>query len=313
MSESESFPFPAPSPRRERIGRHVVLLALTVVTTTFMGAFHYLSFSLGLDAQQPIGDSLFRDPMFYARGVWYSATVLAILGCHEMGHYLACRYYRVNASLPYFLPLPPPLLTGTLGAFIRIRDRIPSRVALFDIGIAGPIAGFLVALPALFLGIAMSTVEPIPEDFIGYELGEPLLFQAAAWLVWGDLPDSMTINLHPMGFAAWFGLFATALNLFPIGQLDGGHVTYAVLRRRSIYVTLATGCLALGLVLFSRSWLLWCAVMLVMLLLVGPHHPPTANDDVPIGRLRIGVALLGLLMLIVCFTPAPLEVFVMGQ
>ncbi len=221
-------------------------------------------------------------------------------------------YYKVDASLPYFLPAPLPL-TGTLGAFIKIRERIPSKVALFDIGIAGPIAGFVIAVPALFWGLALSTVETLPDDFTGMELGEPLLFRAAAWLVWGDVPDGMSINMHPMGFAAWFGLLATALNLFPIGQLDGGHVAYAVLGRRSVFVTIVTICLALGLVFVSMSWLVWSVLMLVMLFVMGPHHPPTLNDEVRIDANRLVIAVFGLIMLIVCFTPAPLEPFVMGQ
>ena len=155
----------------------------------------------------------------------YSGTILAILGCHELGHYFACRYYDVDASLPVFLPVPPPFLTGTLGAFIRIRQPIPSKRMLFDIGIAGPIAGFLVAVPALFIGVAMSHVVRIPENTGGMvELGEPLLFKLASWMWWGTQPDGYSLNMHPVAFAAWFGLLATALNLFPIGQLDGGHI-----------------------------------------------------------------------------------------
>ena len=148
-------------------------------------------------------------------GGWaYSVTILAILGCHEFGHYFACRYYDVDASLPYFLPLPIPL-TGTLGAFIRIREPIPSKRMLFDIGIAGPIAGFLVAVPALFFGVALSTVAPIGPEEGQLWLGEPLLVQLASRVLWGSIPDSQTLLLHPIGFAAWFGLLATALNLFP--------------------------------------------------------------------------------------------------
>jgi membrane-associated protease RseP (regulator of RpoE activity) len=311
MSERDPFPLPPVVPPRDRVGLHVLLLVLTMVTTTFVGALHYFGFTLGFGNDAAVALPL-RDSWFYLRGLWYSGTVLAILGCHEMGHYLACRYYKVDASLPYFLPAPLPL-TGTLGAFIKIRERIPSKIALFDIGIAGPIAGFLIAVPALFWGLALSTVERLPENFTGMELGEPLLFRAAAWLVWGDVRDGMSINLHPMGFAAWFGLLATALNLFPIGQLDGGHVAYAVLGRRSVFVTIVTICIALGLVLVSMSWLVWSVLMLVMLFVMGPHHPPTLNDEVRMDRGRLLIAVFGVIMLIVCFTPAPLEPFVMGQ
>lgn len=301
-----------PPRRRDRVWLHVLLLVLTVVMTTLVGASHFFGFSQGFNAEAVVLPD-FRDPAFYLAGLWYSATILAILGCHEMGHYVACRYYRVDASLPYFLPAPLPL-TGTLGAFIRIRARIPSRVALFDIGLSGPIAGFVVAVPALFIGLSLSAIERLPEDFSGVELGEPLLFRAAAWLIWGDVGDGMSINMHPMAFAAWFGLLATALNLFPIGQLDGGHVAYAVLGRRSSIVTLAMILVAVALTaLVSISWLVWTILMVVMLLAIGPHHPPTLDDEVPLGTARLVLAVVGLIMLIVCFTPAPIEPFVTGQ
>lgn len=296
---------------RDRVWLHALLLVVTIITTTLVGGLHHFGFTQGFSTEAVVLPD-FSGAAFYLSGLWYSATILAILGCHEMGHYVACRYYRVDASLPYFLPAPLPL-TGTLGAFIRIRARIPSRVALFDIGLSGPIAGFVVAVPALFLGLALSVVEKVPEDFQGMELGEPLLFRAAAWMVWGSLPDGVSINMHPMAFAAWFGLLATALNLFPIGQLDGGHVAYAVLGRRSSLVTLTMIALAVGLTVFSSSWVVWTILMVLMLFALGPHHPPTLDDTVPLGRGRLMLAFVGVAMLIVCFTPAPIEPFVTGQ
>ena len=288
-----------------------MLFLLTVVTTTFVGGLHYFFFDRGFNAGDV--DTLnLGDPTFYLSGFWYSLSILAILGCHEMGHYVACRYYRVDASLPYFLPAPLPL-TGTFGAFIRIRSRIPDKKALFDIGLAGPIAGFVVTVPVLFIGLALSRVERLPETFSGQWLGEPLLFQAASWLVWGNLGEGMTINTHPMAFAAWFGLLATALNLFPIGQLDGGHVAYAVLGPRATLVSLATICMAIGLTVVSTSWIVWTILMVVMLLVIGPRHPPTLDDTTPLDRGRVLLAIVGLIMLIVSFTPAPIEPFVTGQ
>jgi membrane-associated protease RseP (regulator of RpoE activity) len=208
--------------------------------------------------------------------------------------------------LPFFLPVPL-LLTGTLGAFIRIREPIPTKRMLFDIGIAGPIAGFLVAVPALFLGLAMSHVVKLPADFTGFELGEPLLFKAASTLLWGTPPDGYSLNLHPMAFAAWFGLLATALNLFPIGQLDGGHISYAVLGRRSTYVTMVMIGVAVGLAYFSSSWLVWTGLMVAMLVMFGPRHPRVFDEDVPLDRTRVVLAIVALAMLVVCFTPAPIE------
>src|SRR5688572_10664024 len=212
----------SPPVRRERRWLHVVLLLLTIFTTSYVGGLHYLSFQSGF------GGGVFPAAFgsFLVSGLWYSVSILAILGAHEFGHYFACRYYNVDASLPYFLPAPLPL-TGTLGAFIRIRQTIPGKRELFDIGIAGPIAGFVVAVPVLLIGMSLSRLTPLPADTRGFvELGEPLLFRVAAWLFWGTPPDGFSINMHPMAFAAWFGLLATALNLFPIGQLDGGHISY---------------------------------------------------------------------------------------
>ncbi|MFN2445174.1 MAG: site-2 protease family protein [Vicinamibacterales bacterium] len=300
-----------PSEFRERKWRHIALLALTVVTTTVVGMEHYAGFALDFGADAQGLDDQLSSPLFYLRGLWYSLTVLAILGCHEMGHYAFCRYYRVNASLPYFLPAPLPL-TGTLGAFIKIRSRIPSKIALFDIGIAGPIAGFIVAVPALFVGLSLSRVVAVPDNMTGLELGEPLLFRMVAYLVLGDIPDGSTINMHPMAFAAWFGLLATALNLFPVGQLDGGHISYAVLGRRSTWVTLGMVIVAIALTAISWSWLTWTGLLILMLFIVGPHHPPTLNDQVPLDRARLWLAALALIILVLCFTPAPIEPFVTG-
>jgi membrane-associated protease RseP (regulator of RpoE activity) len=288
---------------QDRVWRHVVLLLLTVATTTLAGGSHFLSFQSDLGAR----DVAVNATDFLLNGFWYSGTILAILGCHELGHYFACRYYDVDASLPFFIPAPLPL-TGTLGAFIRIREPIPSKRMLFDIGIAGPIAGFVVALPALFIGLGMSRVVQLPDDFVGLSLGEPLLFQGASRLLFGVPPDNYSISLHPMAFAAWFGLLATALNLFPIGQLDGGHISYAVLGRKSSHVTLGMVIVAVVLTVFvSTSWLVWTGLMIVMLVLFGRHHPRTYDDHEPLDRTRVVLAVVALIMFAVCFTPAPIE------
>ena len=293
-----------PRPKfQDRVWLHVLLLALTIVTTTLVGADQYAGFLADFRRSSTL-------PMPVAgiilRGFWYSGTILAILGCHELGHYLACRYYNVDASLPYFLPVPISI-TGTLGAFIRIREPIPEKRMLFDIGIAGPIAGFLVAVPALFFGVAMSHVVQVPPDFVGLELGEPLLFKIASWLFWGSPPKGYSLNMHPMAFGAWFGLLATALNLFPIGQLDGGHISYSVLGQRSTYVTFVMLGVALALTLVSSSWIVWTGLMMVMLFMVGPRHPRVFDEDVPLDRARLLLALFALIMFILCFTPAPIQ------
>ncbi len=288
---------------QDRVWLHAALFLATVATTTFVGMYQYAAF-ITETAGRPVRFSFFA---LLVRGGWYSATILAILGCHELGHYFACRYYDVDASLPYFLPVPVTL-TGTLGAFIRIREPIPSKRMLFDIGIAGPIAGFLVAVPALFVGLAMSRIVPMPAEFHGLSLGEPLLFKLASWMFFGSPPDGYYVNMHPMAFAAWFGLLATALNLFPIGQLDGGHISYAVLGRRSTLVTLVMICVAIVLAAFvSMSWVVWTLLLIVMLIAFGPRHPRTIDEHVPLDRTRMLLALFALFMFVVCFTPNPIE------
>jgi membrane-associated protease RseP (regulator of RpoE activity) len=288
---------------QDRVWLHGLLFLLTIVTTTLVGADQYAGFLA--DFKQP-GPLPMTVSALLLRGFWYSGTILAILGCHELGHYFACRYYGVDASLPYFLPVPISI-TGTLGAFIRIREPIPQKRMLFDIGIAGPIAGFLVAVPALFFGVAMSHVVKMPENFVGLELGEPLLFKAVSWLLWGSTPDGYSLNLHPMAFAAWFGLLATALNLFPIGQLDGGHISYAVLGPRSTIVTFVMLGVAMVLTFFSASWIVWTGLLMVMLFMVGPRHPRVFDEEEPLDRARLVLALCAVVIFVLCFTPAPIQ------
>jgi membrane-associated protease RseP (regulator of RpoE activity) len=311
----EFVPPPLPPPHG-RLSVQVALFALTFLTTTVAGTMHYAGFAEAADPSASGSADIIRalsSPAYYLNGLWYSLTILAILGCHEMGHYILCLRYGVTATRPYFLPVPPiPFLTGTLGAFIRIKARIPDKVALFDIGVAGPIAGFVVAMPLLALGLMLSRVQKLTADPEGLMLGEPLVFRLVAWLIFGDVASSTdySISLHPMAFAAWFGLLATALNLFPISQLDGGHIAYAVFGRRSTIITFATIALAIGLTFVSSNWIVWTALMLTMILVVGPHHPPTLDDDIRLGPGRLLVAAIALAMLIVCFTPAPISEFV---
>jgi membrane-associated protease RseP (regulator of RpoE activity) len=279
-------PVPVWQPRlkfQDRRWRHALLFAITIATTSSFG--------------------------------WsYSLTILTILGAHELGHYLACRYYDVDASLPYFLPfLPAPFsLTGTLGAFIRIREPIPYKRWLFDIGIAGPIAGFLVAVPALFIGVARSQIAFItPGDHLF--LGEPLLFKLATRIIWGNVPDTQTLVADPIAFAAWFGLLATALNLFPIGQLDGGHISYAVLGRRSTYVTVGMIGVAIVLSYRSASWIVWTVLVVGMLVAFGVRHPRVIDEDMPLDRTRQVLAVFAAIIFALCFTPAPIQQLFAGR
>ena len=291
-----------PQKFQDRRWLHVTLFVATCITTTLAGAGHYLGFLADYGPRVPsIG--LTRA---LSGGLWYSATILLILGAHELGHYIACRYYQVDASRPFFLPLPIGP-TGTLGAFIRIREPIPTKQMLFDIGAAGPFAGFVFAVPALFLGIAMSHVTKVPAGFEGVDLGEPLLFKAASYLVWGTIPDGYSINMHPMAFAAWFGLLATAINLFPAGQLDGGHISYAVLGRKSSNVTVGAVATAICLAYFSTTWVIWSTLMLVMMYTTGRHHPRTSDEETPLDPARRWLALAALIVFVLCFTYAPMQ------
>jgi membrane-associated protease RseP (regulator of RpoE activity) len=287
-------------------GTHIFLLILTLITTTLVGGDRYLNFvqDFGrVTVSMGIWDKL-------AHGLWYSATIIAILGAHEMGHYFACRRYKVDATLPYFLPLylgPGGLQIGTLGAVIRIREAFPSRKVLFDVGVAGPIAGFVILVPALLLGMYLSQVTVSPPPEMLRLIGKPLLFRAVRWLVFGPIPDGSIVNLHPMVWAAWFGMLATALNLLPFGQLDGGHITYATLGRVSTTISMATVILAVVMTYFSLTWLLMTTLMLVMLFVFGPRHPPVLNEYEPLDNRRRAVAVFALAMLVLCFTPFPLE------
>jgi membrane-associated protease RseP (regulator of RpoE activity) len=241
-------------------------------------------------------------------GFAYAIPLLTILGAHEFGHYWYCRRHNVDASLPYFLPAPIPL-TGTIGAVIRIKEPFPSTRALFDIGVAGPIAGFVVLLPFLYWGLGHSTIARAPanEDLIYF--GEPLLLKAIAWWHFGTLKDGLDIFLHPVGFAAWFGMLATALNLLPFGQLDGGHIAYAVFGHRARFVSIATLVATVLLTLVSFSWISMAILMLVMAFFLGVRHPRVVSDEVPLDTSRRLVALAALLIFVLCFTPVPIEVF----
>ena len=290
-------PEPPPAARpRSRPLVHLVLFLATLFTTTVAGSCHYAGFAADFTQNFP--------EFSFIQGGWFSLTLLAILGAHEFGHYFACRYYGVDATLPYFLPAPLAL-TGTVGAVIRIRQPIQTKPVLFDVGVAGPIAGFVVAVPALFLGLHLSRVVPLPTEFVGMSLGEPLLFQWAASLIWGAAPEGYSINLHPMGLAAWLGLLLTALNLFPIGQLDGGHIAYAVLGRRSTVVSLGATVTVVALVFLSWSWIIWALLMIAMLVFLGPRHPRTHDEDVPLDSGRLLLAAVAVAIFAVSFTPAP--------
>jgi membrane-associated protease RseP (regulator of RpoE activity) len=301
---------------RTRVARHIILLALTFITATITGAAQ--SITLDIDS---LADFLFGSyralieltlagdltPLF--NGLLFSTTLLLILGAHEMGHYLACRYYGIRATLPFFIPAPPYPLTpfGTFGAVIKIKDPMWSRRALFDIGIAGPLAGFVLAIPASLAGLFMAQPAESTNRPGAVIFHDPLLFRLIIETF--DLPRLFTWN--PFYWAAWGALLVTALNLFPVGQLDGGHVLYAVLGRRLhkwISWIVCIGVITLAttswLVYESPIWFLWAGVLL-FLAKIG--HPPTMRGE-PLGKGRITLAVVALIVFLLCFMPFPIEI-----
>jgi membrane-associated protease RseP (regulator of RpoE activity) len=235
-------------------------------------------------------------------GPAFSLALMTTLTAHELGHYFQAKRYGVPASLPYFIPMPLTPV-GTMGAVILMKPGLGDRRTLFDIAITGPLAGMIPAVCFSILGLRWSQVVEITDQTSGLKLGEPLLFQWMAYLSFGNLPEGHDIVLHPVGFAGWVGLFITALNLIPIGQLDGGHILYALLLRRAHLF--ARGLLVAAIIAVV-IWGYWGWTLMILLLLVmGAIHPATANDDVPLGN---GRAVLGwgcLLFVLVGFTPVP--------
>jgi membrane-associated protease RseP (regulator of RpoE activity) len=276
-------------PRRGIPLLNAALLGATLITTAAAGAVWD-----NADIQS--------HPGTIVRGLPFGLTLLAILLVHEAGHYLMCVRHGVNASLPYFVPAPPLFpLVGTFGAFIRIRSRFPNRKALFDIGAAGPWAGFVVALAAVIIGLGRSTIRTAPLDS-AVELGDSLLLKLITWLML-DV-DPMYVELHPIALAGWFGLFVTSLNLIPVGQLDGGHVLYAAFgRTRFLPSLLVAFLLWLGLTGWP-GWVMW-ALILTALTMLG--HPTTNDDPRPLDAPRFVGALATLAMFVLTFVAEPLR------
>jgi membrane-associated protease RseP (regulator of RpoE activity) len=281
---------------------NIALFLLTICTTLFVGTFLMADFNRPLASQEmpEILRGLWRNPAIFLSGLPFSIAIMTILFAHEMGHYLTCRYYGIDATLPYFVPMPLSPV-GTMGAFIRIKSPIHNRPALLDVGVAGPIAGFVLAVPTLVIGLMLSRfVAETPQS--GFGIGEPLIFKIAAHLLGKTPPPGMELYIHPIGFAAWFGFFATAMNLLPAGQLDGGHISYALFRglHQRISLAFVVTLVPLG-AFFWRGWFVWTA----LLLFLGLRHPVTLDDSTPLDRRHIWLGWIALAMFVLCFTPIP--------
>jgi membrane-associated protease RseP (regulator of RpoE activity) len=240
-------------------------------------------------------------------GPAYSITVILILLGHEMGHYLMSRRYGIRSTLPYFLPFPLSPF-GTLGAVIRMESATSSRKALFDTGVAGPLASLLLSIPAIVIGLILSEV--IPTSHLGegtIRLGDPLLFSFVQRLVLGEVGENFDILLHPIGYAGWVGLFVTALNLLPVGQLDGGHIVYALFgsKSRAIFLV-AIAVMAFITIFYNPGWFL----LLILIILFGFRHPAPLDDQTPVDGKRKWIGGLIFLAFLLSFTPAPFPQFV---
>jgi membrane-associated protease RseP (regulator of RpoE activity) len=231
----------------------------------------------------------------------YSFAIMSILLSHEMGHYVMCRRHKIPATLPYFIPMPfSPF--GTWGAVIAMRQTIPNRRALFDVGVAGPLAGLILAIPAIVIGLHHSTI--INPDTLGegsISMGEPLVFQFIRYLVLGPLPDGKDVLIHPLAYAGWVGLFVTALNLLPVGQLDGGHIAYALFGEKSKYVFIV----AIGIFAVSAFYFPGWILMLILLVFFFFKHPPPVDNVTMLDNRRKALGIFMFVVFIVSFTPVP--------
>lgn len=317
----------AARPTAREWARHSALLLLTAMTTIFAGVMlastdvpepsvaspvrfldyilylpeYYLKLTGGF-VQQAIAH-----PILLTQGMTFAVSLLAILATHEAGHYIACRRYGVDATLPFFIPAPPLLGLGTFGAFIKIKSPIPSRRALFDIGLAGPLAGFAVCVPVAIAGL-LTLQPPLPVTDAGIIFNDPLLFRLMARFIGVHL--SPTSPTNPFYMAAWIGLLVTSLNLMPVGQLDGGHATYAVFGAR-VHKTLGRTAFVTIFVIAVLGWtwhrsltgFLWTVLLAIMLRV---RHPQAGDEREPLGRARMIVAAITLIVFILSFVPFPI-------
>lgn len=293
--QEESFPDEKTPMSRQRFFLAGVLFLLTILTTTIVGAF--------LEGADP-----FHHPIEIYRGWPFSAALLVILLTHEFGHYIAARAHRVVTTLPIFVPGPPiPPLPGTFGAIIRIKSPITTKSALVDIGASGPLAGFVVALVVTAIGLSYSVFIPISKAPGSMHLGTSLIFEFLSYLVKGPAPAGAEVLLNPIAYAGWFGMLVTALNLLPIGQLDGGHIMYALLGpRHKLFSAFMVGVLIiLAFATGWMGWMVWAVLISAFSLFVGMWHPPVEDQDIPLDNKRKAVSVCAMVVFVLTFMPTP--------
>ena len=309
---------------------HGLMFLLTAITTTISGIVWTVNPELlaGSSAPETGGGlpSLLLIPWSYITGIVllirdaltnsavlmpglkFSISLMAVLTAHEFGHYLFCRHYGVNATLPFFIPQPPGLLPGTFGAFIKMKSPVPSRRALFDIGLAGPLAGFAVVIPVALAGVLTLQPAQVTEGGGGITFNDPLLFRLIAFALKIDLATSV---VNPFYLAAWVGLLVTALNLMPVGQLDGGHATFSVFGQRAHWWIGRVAFVSMALISLlgwrwhgSPSGFVYVALLAVMLRV---RHPPPENME-PLGTARTVIGIITLIVFVLCFLPFPITI-----
>jgi membrane-associated protease RseP (regulator of RpoE activity) len=310
-SQGESSPTPFAretliTSKRKKPWLNIILFLATIFSTFFVGIYLSANFiyseiaSKELELNQEI--ILFQNPKIFLLAIAYSATLMLILLAHELGHYLACRYYKITATLPYFIPAPT--LIGTFGAFIKIKSPITEKKALFDIGIAGPLAGFILSLPALIYGLSASKiVVSLPEEGT-IVFGDPLILQLIAKLIFKNSLGESNIILHPVAFAGWIGILVTSFNLFPVGQLDGGHISYSFLGKKSALIARIFFVLFIVMgVFFWIGWFIWAFIIFIM----GLKHPRIIDEKTPLSSKRKLLGILIIIIFILSFIPAPIK------
>ena len=279
---------------------NVILFGVTVLTTLATGAL--------MEGADWIADPLliFNEPLrIILAGLPFSASLLSILLFHEFGHYIAARIHGVKVSLPYFIPAPPPFsLLGTMGALIKSRSAFLNKRQLLDVAAAGPLAGLTIAIIVIIIGVKTSSVQQIAPDSGGIVCGESILFQLITYAIKGPIPDGSALFKSSVVFAGWVGILVTMFNLLPLGQLDGGHIAYALFgkwQKNLAYLVIA------GLVVLSLYWFGWTIWILIGILLK-PGHPPTVMDELPLGKWRKLIGIVSIIAFVICFIPGPIEI-----
>lgn len=266
----------------------LILFLSTVLTTLFAGTL-----------QQ--GINLFKEPFRIWEGYPFSVSIMTILLGHEMGHFFASKVHRTKATLPYFIPAPS--IIGTFGAFIKMKSPIFTRKALIDIGATGPLVGFILSLIASIIGLKMSKVVSLTQEEF-FILGDSILFSLLVKFILGDVPTQYDVLLSPVAFAGWIGLFVTSMNLIPVGQLDGGHIAYALFGRYHFYISRVFIFIIVLLGIFYwHGWLVWAA----LLLFLGLDHPPILVWEYRLSLIRRIVGALSFVIFILTFVPAPFK------